>query len=381
MALWQLGFRSVISGTGGANGRTEWIVDIPDTVKTVYISGDNDEPGQDYARKIAERVGLDKTRNVILEQKDANDYLKAGGTEKEYTQILKKAKKFDVKNVAMIGDLLDELSQRKTFRTPTFSSYFNEATDGGTYEGMVIMISGKQKVGKSNYMLNYLIGMANAGYPCLLISLENDLWMTVQRVLSIKYKKKVKDFTKEDWDKAKEELVDYPFYMETAMDTYKTEDIEKMLEQSKKMYGIKFWGFDHMNFMATRGGNETQQLSEASRDFKLLTRKFGLTTFSICHVRKTTTDKPYITSEDLKGTSSFAQDADMILLLYHTRNGMEVAIDAARASQSHLKLPVKFDGATGVFSDDLERQVVDYGGNEHKFMDDIEEENSEDIDV
>lgn len=378
MALYQLGFRSVVSGTGGAKGRTEWINKIPDNVKQVYISGDNDEPGQEYARNLAERIGLERCYNIILPTKDANDYLKAGGTATEYKDILTKARRFDVQDVFRLGEIIDKFAKNKITRKATFSSNFNNVTNGGVYDGALIIISGRTGVGKSTAMLNYLIGHANEGRPVLLISLENDMSMTVQRLLEIKYSKPINKFSKEDWDTVKAELVDYPFYIDTSMETYSMEKIAKLVEQGKKMYGIEFLGFDHINFLPGRGANETQQLSQMSREFKVMTRQNKIITYLITHVRKVQDDKPFITGEDLKGTSSLAQDADMVLLLYNTRNGIEMAIDKARASRSHLKLPFVFDGANGTFIDDPERTVVDYGGQNYDFM---EEPTSQSMDI
>src|SRR3990167_2229579 len=74
IALFELGFRSVVSTTGGAQGPTTWINKIPKDVK-IIINYDNDEPGQEAAYKLAERIGIEKCFNIILSQKDANDFL------------------------------------------------------------------------------------------------------------------------------------------------------------------------------------------------------------------------------------------------------------------------------------------------------------------
>ena len=52
LSVYQLGHRSVVSPTGGAQGPTPWAGKIADKVK-VYINVDNDEPGQDFAQKLA----------------------------------------------------------------------------------------------------------------------------------------------------------------------------------------------------------------------------------------------------------------------------------------------------------------------------------------
>lgn len=114
MALWQIGFKPVISSTGGAQGKTEWVGIIPDQIKKIYINYDNDEVGQENARRVAERLGIERCYNVILPTKDANEFLLQGGTMQQFAQILSSAKRFEIKDVYKVADIIADLQKRKS---------------------------------------------------------------------------------------------------------------------------------------------------------------------------------------------------------------------------------------------------------------------------
>lgn len=384
MSVWQIGYKNVISSTGGAqNDKTTWVERIPENVK-VYINYDNDEPGQEAARKLADKIGLDRCYNVILPTKDANDFIKEGHTSEEYGEILKNSKRFEIKDVFKLSDVILELENNKVQRATTFLNRFNNYTNGGIPKKSLIVLSGRSGVGKSTILMNFLIDHADHNKSVILISLENDIYSVVQRLLEIKYKQKIQDWTKNDWLKRKSELVDYPFYIDMSMNRYSMRDISKVANQAKKLYGIEFLGFDHIGWLPNRS-NSVGELSQMVMDFKLLARENDIIVYLISHIRKVDPSIP-ITGEDLKGTSSLQQDADMVLLLYHTKKGLELSIDKARMSASHLSIPITFNGVTGVITDDMSRNVtsfgeeVDYIYEEHVVIP-VEEKNENILDI
>lgn len=358
MALYQLGFRSVISTTGGAQAPTPWVKKIPDKIK-VYICYDNDEPGQDAAQKLAERIGINRCFNIKFpDVKDANDFLLKGAKKSDFQKLISKAEKFRIKDVFQVHEIIDKLRDNRLQRTPVFSQRLTAHLNGGISAKSLVTISGRTGVGKSTVLMNMLVHHANEGRPVLLVSLENDLYFTVQRVLEVKYKKPYTTFTEEDWIRVRNDMADYPLYIDVSMDSYTMPKIEKIIEQAKSLYGIEFFGFDHIGFLPTR--DDPKEISQMVRNFKLLARQYDIIVYMISHVRRAQGASDYVTSEELKGSSSIAQDSDVVLIINDSKAGLEISIDKARMSKSHLRIPILFDGPSGVMSDDMSRSVKQY---------------------
>lgn len=361
-SAWQMGREigktiPVISSVGGANEvrRAEWIERIPKDC-SVYISYDSDQVGQDAARQLAERIGLERCFAVVLPGvKDTNEFLQKGGTGEQYIEILKKAKRFEADGIAKIIDVIEDLQKNPVRKEPIHIERFNKFTRGGIPRKGLVMISGRYGTGKSSFLLNLLIHHANQGKPVLLITLENDMQLTLQRILETKYQKPLAQFTNEMWEIVKKDLLEYPFYIDMSMQSYSMKQIEKVTRQSKKLYGIEFMGYDHLHWAMDDA--DPKELDKASRDFKILANEADTIIYLVCHIRKLNREQKIITGEDLKGSSGMAQAANMVIMLQNFGSGMEANLDKSRESRSHLRFPLIFNGETGVIEDDPARKV------------------------
>lgn len=362
MAVWQLGFDNVISTTGGAQEKgAEWIARIPSEVERIFINYDNDEPGREAGRALAERIGIEKCYNILLPQKDANDFIRQGGNLEEYKRILKNAPRFEIEGVKQIGDVLDEIQSSNIERRKTGLNRVDMFTKGGIPKKSLVVMSGRTGVGKSTLLMNFLVHHAyKEKRPCLLISLENDIQFTLKRILEIMYEKPITQFDQATWDKAKMELPDMPLYIDVSMKTTTFEKVETMVTQAKQLYGIEFLGFDHIHFLLEGKYNVTQEVGQMTKDFKLLSGEKDVIIYLISHIRKMREDSKYVTGEDLKDSSALQQLADLVLILMDMKDGMILSIDKSRMSRSHLSIPVLHNGETGVIKDDMDRQVKSY---------------------
>lgn len=361
MAVWQMGLRSVISGNEGSHGQTPWVGAIPDEVSRIFINCDNDEPGQEYARSLAEKLGIERCYNVILPTKDANDFIKAGYNGEDYRKILQEAKRFDIKGVKKLRDIIGDLKKAPIERLPTFLPRLNEYTKGGIPRKSMVVMSGDTGIGKSTILLNFLIHHADNGKPVLLVSLENDINFTVQRMLEAKYGRKYEEFDKDMWARVEDDLVDYPFYIDESMTTYTMEKLSKIVDQGKKLYSIDVVGFDHIGFLPNRTGNVVQEVAQMSRDLKIMAVEKDVIAYVISHIRKRQIGQKYISGEDLKDSSSLKQDADMIFFVVPVgKDQFVLDIDKARMSRSKIKIPIRFDRELGIVHDDLSRPVMSF---------------------
>lgn len=356
-SAWQLGVHAVISGTGGAGevGRAMWIDNIPDDA-VVYIIYDSDAVGQKAARQLADRIGIERCYNVQLtEHKDMNEFLQKGGTSEDLGKILKEAPRFGVDGVSRISDVIDQLRANPVVKKPIFMERFNAHTKGGIVRKSMVMISGRYGTGKSAFLLNMLIDQADRGEPVLLISLENDMMLTLQRILSIKFNTPIERFTDKMWDKAKKDLLDYPFYLDMSMESYSGDKVRRISEQAKKLYGIEWVGYDHLHWSVER--TKPEELEKISKEFLMIAHEKDLIMLVVCHVRKADKEQKVITGEDLKGSIGMAQLANQIMILQNFGSGMELNLEKSRESRSHLRFPLNFEGETGVMTEDMERKI------------------------
>lgn len=355
ISLWQMGIKSVVSLTSGVNAKNqEWTEEIPEEVEKIYVNFDNDEAGQRGAREFAERLGLEKCYNVKFDKvKDANEFLTSGGKVEEVVELHKNAKRFNPEGILQISELVDKLKEGPTSKLTGPLDRFNKVTDGGVVKGGMITIIARPGTGKTSYLLNCLLHHADQGIPVLLISLEDETVWTVQKILESKLGKLIKNYNEEDYQKAKEELANYPFYINHSKDITTILQFEKAVLQAKKLYGIEVVGYDHVNMMTTR----KEELAEVARQFHEAKNKAGVTLYLVSHVRKGLPGNNVVTSDDVYGTAAFHQLSNMVLVLNNYKKGMYLTIDKSRESPSYLSLPVIFRVTDKKFVDDMSRKI------------------------
>lgn len=110
MTLWQCGIPSVSVFSGVSNlGWIEADHDHIERFSDIVICMDMDDAGKAAARKIAERLGLDRCRIAKLPHKDANDCLKAGMTPQQIVDCIEAAGYIapdELRNAADFTDLV-----------------------------------------------------------------------------------------------------------------------------------------------------------------------------------------------------------------------------------------------------------------------------------
>lgn len=155
MALWQMGFRNVVGLTSGvANFYPEWI-DQLESKKKIYLCLDNDKDGQENAERLALRLGLNRTYNIVLpDAKDPDEYFfTVGHTAEDFDHLLKKAKLYDIKNLVNLDGALkrlrDQLLSKDVDNLGLMTPWpeVNRLTRGFR-DGELIVLSAVPKMGK-----------------------------------------------------------------------------------------------------------------------------------------------------------------------------------------------------------------------------------------
>ncbi len=347
MSLWQAGFKNVISPGSGANSYGPWIETL-DKIKSVWIAYDNDNPGQTAAKELADRIGIEKCRNVIYPEdiKDANDYIKQHSTE-ELRELFAKAKPLYKYEFSGISDVI-----QKIIDDPM--DYLEVSLLPGVKleRDQLVVLSGITNGNKSTVSLNIVNELAGKNIPSLFMPFERGVYSLGRRYLQIALGKTQQDMqftTKDEWRRLAIELANKPVYM-AVPDRHK---IDETIRRAKRIFGVRVVVIDHLDYIIRNlSGNREQAISDTVQGLKRLAEELGVIMIVVTHVRKlddpgsTHQRKPNL--DDLKGSSSLKQDPEVVAIVHPTpdRLGVEVDIQKNKGPMTSKKFAINTE--TGV---------------------------------
>lgn len=314
----QLGFRAV-SGITGASGLTAEEMKQLDIANKVIVIYDSDEPGQNGAKKVIDRIGIDRCINVVLPEKDLNEYLLAGGTRESLEELVTRAQNTRPESVFSFSEIIDEINKDRGLTGLKTGYNQIDSVFSGLGPGKLTIVAADTRVGKSTFCNNIFKNLALDGIPVLIFSLENQPVETAKRITTMIAGKKYPDITQLEFKEIKEKFTDLPFYFYFAGDKdTDVHTIRQVAGAAKKYYGVQAILIDHMQFFSRSVTHQTQELSRLTIQLKRLAVGFGIPVVAISHIsRKENSQQNRIpTIHDLKGSSSIEQDADQVLVLW-----------------------------------------------------------------
>lgn len=349
MSLWQLGFKNVVSSGAGANAYGPWIERL-DRMHSVWIAYDNDEPGQSAARELAERVGVEKCRNVQYPDgiKDANEFmLKHDST--ELRGVFAQATPFHKYEFSGLGDVIQKIMDDPM-----------DYLEIGLLPGVklerdnLVVISGETNAGKSTYSLNVVKELAERDIPSLFLPIERGVYSLGRRFLQI-FLGKTQDqmqFTgKEEWQDIAKRVARLPVYMAKP----KLEDLERTIVRAKRLFNVRLVIIDHMDYLIRGTANKEALISQKMHSLKHVAEENGVIVVVITHINRSAVNsgqRP--TLKNLKGSSSLEQDAEIVAMLYPTEDSMGIEVDVQKNKGPMLKRTFGIKLDTGVISGDYD---------------------------
>lgn len=328
MSVWQAGFRNVISVASGSKSYGVW-VELLDTVPKVYIAYDNDKVGKADSLAMAERIGIDKSFEVIYPEdiKDANEFFKTNDSDK-YLSMIKNAKPFYKYTYQGLDSVIDMMRVKGDNRLVLDCLPYIKP-----HEDWVIIVSGLSGVGKTSYAMNIADELVKKDMPVLVLPYERGIKDVGQRFLSVNLDKtedELYKFTDLDWTKTIEKVAEYPLYFATPS----KEDMFEVFKKAKKLFGIKAIIIDHLAYFL--GGidsknqvSETQSIMQGWKNFCL---ENNIIFIVVHHIRKgentaVAVRKPKM--EDLVGGASIFQVAEGVVMLSSQEKG-QLYIDVVK---------------------------------------------------
>jgi replicative DNA helicase len=178
----------------------------------------------------------------------------------------------------------------------------DECTGGFAPEELIVL-SGGTGEGKTQISQCIIINMVLDNNPVLFFTLEMPPRETTIRFMKIIKSKYVEEVMRE--------LPIHYYHGTNATLPILERAIEKGIEK-----GIKCVVIDHLHFFAKNNDNQAAEIGNITREIKLMARKFHIPIILIAHIRKTGSPGKVPGLEDLKDSSSIAQDADTVLMAH-----------------------------------------------------------------
>lgn len=171
---------------------------------------------------------------------------------------------------------------------------FDEILDGFR-ETQLIVVSGITKHGKTSFAVDLTSRL----------SAENPLWLP--------FEEPAREIIMKFHDRGEKPPL---FYTPTRMAGNTLNWIEKKIIESKAKYDTKIIFVDHLHFIIDNSKeNVAQEIGRTMRDLKKLAVKWNVVLVLLAHLKKTRLDEnPDL--EDLKDSSSIAQEADTVIFMW-----------------------------------------------------------------
>ena len=343
MSLWQAGFKNVISPGSGANSYAIWIESL-DKIKSVWIAYDSDQPGQNAAKELAERIGLEKCRNVLYPEgiKDANDFM-TKHTPDELRELFGKAKPMYKSEFNSIPDVIREMVEAP--REYIMTKLFPEVR---IYKDNLTVLTGVTNSGKSSLALNIALELAGEGVPVLVLPLERGIYTVGRRLIQIainKTEEEIEFTPKEKLYELTNDIAKLPIY-------FAMPDKNRLLEtitRAKRVYGVKYVIIDQIDQAVRQvSGNKEIAISDTMRDLKQLSESQQVALLVVAHIRKLAPGEK-ISMDALKGSNSLSTDPETVVLLDRGEDYIEVNVAKNKGKMKRKRFVM--NDSTGFVSD------------------------------
>ena len=370
----QLGVRNVISITTGAQAfPPEWLPYIKQ-FKEIYICLNSDRPGQIGARKLAEKIGINRCKNVILPVKDVNEYLLTVHDDDEkddFIKLLKKATKIELDNISSISDYVNDLDawfegEGTLCGHPIPFTRLNSYLNGFKEEDLIVL-TGVSGCGKTTWSLNVLNDFLKSGKKCFCFFLEGKLMFYILRMMSIEFGIDINKLRedKQKWEEIKKIFSSYPLYFYSGPQSdIDTKKIVELTKATVDTYDIDFIAIDNLQEFVADNQYTTQNTATAVTAIKKLAVDTKKPILLIAHVKNPTTQRKRVTKFDLKNGSATHQKADIILALWNNKkdNSCEdnfyLSIEKNRMGVGNVDIKMVFQPEYGIFSERVDSEEI-----------------------
>lgn len=342
LTLLSQGIEPVVGLPGAGMKKATWIDRFDQLApKDIVLIYDTDKPGQEAARDMASRIGIEKVRNLVLPPfetvdgnpgKDVNEWFKAGHTMAEFNELVASAKPFNVDGVQSLPEVLQELHDQFTEKgtEPTLKTQWDSVNKkiGGFEWGDLVGVLAGGKTGKTTWALNLLNHFAFNGYTSFMYCNEMKPVRMVRKWVSmVTQTPDSPDASKITPDTVKTAIDIIPSYKAdllfgyTKMPDKPIDSVLNTIRQTVRRYGVKVVCFDNLHLLVRSLEHSVQEISNMTKRFKDLAMELNILLILILQPRRVQEGK-IVSGYDANGSSAIEKDVDCMLCLHRNRVGV-----------------------------------------------------------
>lgn len=346
MSAYQAGRKNVVSPASGKDSYGVWL-ELLEPIPEVYIAYDNDKAGKDASYKFAERVGVEKCKEVVYpdDVKDANEFFKKYKRE-DFVDIIKGARPFYTRKY---NDLFDVINLLRDDQQEKLT--IDILPDVKLTPDHLVSMAGSTNAGKTLYALNITKRLVEKGIPTLVLPYERGVQTVGARFLQILLERtedEMKHMGSEDWHKTIKKVVDTPVYFSIP----KKDELAEVIIKAKRILGVRAVVIDHLDYMIRGGtGTEESAIRATLHELKGLAIEHQIMMFVVTHTRRIhqagSDGKKKPTLHDIRGSSAIEQDSETVVILdKYSDTEIEVDIQKNKGKMSNKLFVTDFE--TGV---------------------------------
>lgn len=307
-------------------------------------------PGQDAAQKVAAMFPLGKVRLLTLKDaKDANDYLKAGWTDK-FVNEWHRAPDWTPVGLKYAKDMWEEVAKDRNYDTVPYPwEGLNKLTYGIRLSELVT-ITAHTGVGKTSVLKEIIHNILrvilerdddNRGVGLMFLEEPNQdtllglMSITANKPLHLPdvYRATSKEELKRYFDatyKSHEKVI--------VWDHFGSNEIDKVLDFVRYMHnlGCKYIVLDHLSIVVSdQSGDERKQLDEISTKLKQLCIELNIAVICVIHQNR---------KGEIRGTAGVEQLSNIVIKLYRDIKALD---EEMRNTTQVMVEKNRFCGRTG----------------------------------
>ena len=244
-----------------------------------------------------------------------------------------------VSAVSRIGDSVQKVIENMEYRIknpgqvkgiPTGFQRMDRILDG-LQDTSMIVIGARPAVGKTSFMTNILLNIANSEIPVGMFSLEMSRVQILERIMfgqsginaaALRQGKRLSSYQQGAFTSSVRKVKSLPFYVDDR-GALRIDQIQATARRMVADHGVRCIGVDYLQLAnpSSRGASREREVSEISAGLKALAKELNIPVIVLAQLNREAEKRagkeagvPRVS--DLRDSGSIEQDADQIMLLY-----------------------------------------------------------------
>jgi len=337
LSAWDYGHPALsVPFGGGIGAKQQWIEREFDRLaqfEMILLALDMDEPGEQAAQEIAERLGRHRCRRVRLPAKDLNECRKLGISKGEIDECFAQAEAMDPPELRRAGAFTEDvlgLFWPAGGHEPGYVLPWSSVRDKVLFRpGEMTIWTGATGAGKSQALSHALVGMGEQGARVCVASLEMAPKQLLKRMV-----KQAGNIDRPSEPHLREIMgwLDCWCWLFAHLGKADAKTLLASFEYARARYGCDVFVIDSLMRLGV-GSEDYEGQERAVFEITSWAVEKSVHVHLVAHARKADKTRPQAApdSEDVKGTSEIASNAANILGIARNRD-LEEKLRRARAS-------------------------------------------------